>query len=590
MEANEAYDNDIISELNVNQSYNRDSTVRAGIKRPHSAALCHASYLEGEDPLMRPLSAPKRLIEEIHLSSDLNSILASPDDTPVASVKYTDINTEAPKSTLEALVASTSPLMFFPHEFSIETECGDKFGEYAPQVSHNLMSQNVMSDLSYSIDLTSPNTELSTKGEADLNAVNSVSSSKSMTSLDLNDPNLKCPDSHGSQKSVCSDLGLVTDVELESNNTTTIHINEYVQAIRTYAAELCPVDCVILLEHCRPFNCDSLFMKYFRDQYLCPILRVATIQHEARHANEQLNPSEGTSGDQLLQAAVREFDAIDRARRGLCKKVQRHLILLAMSPVNISQLKQSESSYTELGIEDVDLDSLEHPLKNLKMRGVALSVFSPIQSPSLLKLYELVNGVPPLPFYDRRWQTVALSDKLLQADVPERRIVGPLAAAFHAQTEAELSALGNKQLITAKQTFTNGHSNRMLENPHPPQNTTHTIDHSPNNRCNITSTTHNRYPPQEQHLQQQASHSVETAPAYAVNSNPSLVAATDGSCRSNPSSAGGNNSSQYTNGGLSPMASSQVIHFVYFLAILITFFMYMLLFVFHMFSVIVLYI
>ncbi|CAH8847661.1 unnamed protein product [Trichobilharzia szidati] len=607
METNEAYDNDIISELNVNQSFNRESTLRAGIKRPHSAALCHTSFLEGEDPLMRPLSAPKRLIEEIHLSSNLNSILASPDGTPVASVKYTDINTEAPKSTLEALVASTSPLMFFPHEFSIETECGDKFGEFAPEVSHNLMSRNVMSDLSYSIDLTSPNTELSTKGEADLNAVNSVSSSKSMTSLDLNDPNLKCPDSHGSQKSVCSDLGLVTDVGLEGNNTATTHINEYVQAIKTYAAELCPVDCVILLEQCRPFNCDSLFMKYFRDQYLCPILsnlnggpplnadfgrdaytslyslhgycwrkplettilvpdtpiiykilkRVATIQHEARHANEELNPSESTPGDQLLQAAVREFDAIDRARRGLCKKVQRHLILLAMSPVNISQLKQSESSYTELGIEDVNLDSLEYPLKNLKMRGVALSVFSPIRSPSLFKLYELVNGVPPLPFYDRRWQTVALSDKLLQADIPERRIVGPLAAAFHAQTEAELSALEHKQLITAKQTFTNGHSNRMLENSHPPQNTTHTIDHSPNNRGNITGTTHNIYPPQEQHLQQQASYSVETTPAYAVNSNSSLVVATDGSCRSNPSSGGGNSSSQYTNGALSPMASSQ---------------------------------
>ncbi|VDO62154.1 unnamed protein product [Schistosoma curassoni] len=268
----EVYDSEVPSVYDHNQPLNRTSTVRAGVKRPHSAALCYTHCSDGGDPLTRPLSAPKRLIEEMHVSSNLNSILSSPDDTPISSVKFSNTDPDAPKSTLEALVASTSPLTFFPHEFPIDSECDEKFPEFAPQVSHSLMNKNIMNDLSYSVDLTSPNTEFSIKGEVDLNAINSVPSSKSMTSLDLNDPNFKCPNSHGSHKSVYSDLGLISDV-LENNNTSAAtHMNEYVQAIRTYAAELCPVDCVILLEHCRPFNCDSLFMKYFRDQYLCPIL------------------------------------------------------------------------------------------------------------------------------------------------------------------------------------------------------------------------------------------------------------------------------------------------------------------------------
>ncbi|CAH8543280.1 unnamed protein product [Schistosoma bovis] len=598
----EVYDSEVPSVYDHNQPLNRTSTVRAGVKRPHSAALCYTHCSDGGDPLTRPLSAPKRLIEEMHVSSNLNSILSSPDDTPISSVKFSNTDPDAPKSTLEALVASTSPLTFFPHEFPIDSECDEKFPEFAPQVSHSLMNKNIMNDLSYSVDLTSPNTEFSIKGEVDLNAINSVPSSKSMTSLDLNDPNFKCPNSHGSHKSVYSDLGLISDV-LENNNTSAAtHMNEYVQAIRTYAAELCPVDCVILLEHCRPFNCDSLFMKYFRDQYLCPILsnlnggpplnadfgrdvytslyslhgfcwrkpmqtttlmpdtpiiykilkRVATMQHESRHTSDQINPSEGTPGHELLQAAVREFDAIDRARRGLCKKVQRHLILLAMSPVDTSKLWESDSSFIELGDDGSKLNSQE-PLKNLRMRGVALSVFSPIQSPSLLKLYELVNGTPASPFYDRRWQTVALSDKLLESDIPERRIVGPMAAAFHAQTEAELSIIEHKQIFS-KQTLTNGHSNRIIDDSHPPSHTSAlTSDHSLNNRCVVIS--NNKYPVQEQNLQQ-STYCTETS-AYPITSNSSLTIATDGSLRTDSNSCGGNSSSQYTNDGLSPMAVTQ---------------------------------
>ncbi|KAK4471414.1 hypothetical protein MN116_004844 [Schistosoma mekongi] len=594
------YDSEIPPTCDQIQSWDRMTTVRTGIKRPHSAALCYTHYSDTEDPLARPLSAPKRLIKEVHVPSNLNSNLASSDDTLVASVNFSNNNPDAPKSTLEALVASTSPLMFFPHEFSIDSECDDKFPEFVPQVSHGLMNQNIMNDLSFSIDLTSPNTEFSVRGETDLNAINtnSVSSSKSMTSLDLNDPNFKCPDSHGSQKSVYSDLGLITDV-LENNMSAVTHMNEYVQAIRTYAAELCPVDCVILLEHCRPFNCDSIFMKYFRDQYLCPILsnlnggpplnadfgrdaytslyslhgycwrkptqtttlmsdtpiiykilkRVATMQHESRHANDQINPSEGTPGHDLLQAAVREFDAIDRARRGLCRKVQRHLILLAMSPVDLSKLCQSDSPFMESGVDD---PSFLEPLTNLKVRGVALSVFSPVQSPSLLKLYELVNGIPASPFYDRRWQTVALSDKLLQSDIPERRIIGPMAAAFHAQTEAELSILEHKQL--PKEALTNGHSNKILGDSRPPsQSSAHTIDHSPNSRCVVTS--NNKYPVQEQNLQQ-CTYGTEM-PTFPVTSNLSLSVTTDASYHTNPSSVVGNSSSQYTNDGLSPMVVTQ---------------------------------
>ncbi|CAH8517902.1 unnamed protein product [Heterobilharzia americana] len=481
IKGNEACDNEIFPNFDVCQSWDKINTVRAGLKRPHSATLCRAPPSEGEDPLMRPLSAPKRLIEDVNISSNLSGILASDDVTPVASVKFRDINADAPKSTLEALVASTSPLMFFPHEFSMDSDCDDKYVEFAPQVSHNLINQNLLR-------------------ENDLNAINtnSVSSSKSMTSLDLNDPNFKCPDSHGSQKSVYSDLGLITDVLENNNASATTHINEYVQAMRTYAAELCPVDCVILLEHCRPFNCDSLYMKYFRDQYLCPIL-------------SNLNGGPPLNADFGRDAYTSLYSL-----HGYCwRKPIQTTTLVPDTPIIYKILKR--------------VATMQHESRHAN---------------------DQLNPSEASPFYDRRWQTVALSDKLLQSDIPERRIVGPLAAAFHAQTEAELSALEHKQL--SKQTITNGHSNRMLENSHLPLTNTQTINHSPDNRCAVIS--NNRYSIQEQHLQQ-STYSIDST-AYPAISNSSLVVATDGSCRNIPGT-GANNSSQYTNGGLSPMAGPQ---------------------------------
>ncbi|CAI2739036.1 unnamed protein product [Dicrocoelium dendriticum] len=112
--------------------------------------------------------------------------------------------------------------------------------------------------------------------------------------------------------------------------------------------------------------------------------------------------------------------------------------LLAVSPINVNDLYAD----TLKPLEDT---MLKEPLTNLRRRRVALSVFSPVRSPSLLRLYELVNGSSPSLFCDRRWQTVALSVQLLNSDSPERRIVGPLAADSHAQAEAELVLMEQQQ-------------------------------------------------------------------------------------------------------------------------------------------------
>ncbi|VDP92348.1 unnamed protein product [Echinostoma caproni] len=286
-----------------------------------------------------------------------------------------------------------------------------------------------------------------------------------MASLDLGDTNLKNADLQISPKSNLSDLP--SDSILDGPTSLSTQLNAYVEAMRSYAAELCPVDCVIMLERCRPFNCDTSFMKHFREQYLCPILsnlnggpplnadfgrdaytslyslhgfywrkpldfvtwvpdtpiiyrilkQSTTLQHEERHASDRTESVQGTPGHELVQAAVHAFDAIDRVRRGLCRQVQRHLIILAVSPINLDKLLQSESTDAPPHVNGTDHDStvgskLTGPLENLRQRGVALSAFSPVRSPSLLKLYELVNGAPASTFYDRRWQTVALSSKL----------------------------------------------------------------------------------------------------------------------------------------------------------------------------------
>lgn len=125
--------------------------------------------------------------------------------------------------------------------------------------------------------------------------------------------------------------------------------------------------------------------------------RVATMQHDARHKNEHCSSHDGTPVGDFLWTALKQFDAIDRVRRGLCKHVQRHLILLAVSPLNLTNLTECQSNLGALSI--------------IKQRGVTLSVFSPILNPTLLKLYELINGFPATPFHDRQWQTVALSGR-----------------------------------------------------------------------------------------------------------------------------------------------------------------------------------
>ncbi|KAA3678804.1 uncharacterized protein DEA37_0007463 [Paragonimus westermani] len=515
---------------------------RSQLKRPHSA-ISENSILSTEDVLSRPLSAPKRLFE--YACDPIPAIFGNcigfqleTDDISTTSVVEEQEgidSSDPPKSTLEALVASDSPLLFFPTGYSVEATRESAplcdILTRSPDKTRSSAGSYEAGDTNYTLDLeVNQSAFLPADFESDIlnmNSANSVSSSKSLGSVDLGEMNTKGTDSHSiSPKSNLSEMGTSTDTILNGpNNNTSSHLSAFVEAMRSYAAELCPVDCVILVERCRPFNCDTLFMRYFREQYLCPILsnlnggpplnadfgrdaytslyslhgfywrkphpltswvpdtpiiyrilkRITTLQHEERHASEQSDVLVGTSGRELLESANEAFDAIDRARRGLCKQVQRHLLLLSVSPINLTDL------HKEL-VSPVENRPVTGPLTVLRQRGVALSAFSPVRSPSLLQLYELVNGVPPSPFYDRRWQTVALSTRLINSDSPERRVIGPLAADYHAQAEAELTLVEQKQQVLqqhqqpqqllndlshASVSFTNG-SSRVEESPQIP--------------------------------------------------------------------------------------------------------------------------
>ncbi|CAL8098495.1 unnamed protein product [Calicophoron daubneyi] len=488
--------------FDIDQMPSVENQNRMRLKRPHSAIDRSAELSTVDDGSVRPLSAPKRISEEhdsvCDLLADGNTVSFTAED-PTKVVSRPSIS--LPKSTLEALVASNSPLMFFPTGFSADADHKTSqlcdFLSASSEKSHPSPIdgfENCSAD--YNLDLGSNGPDfLTAEVESDAlnaNSSNSVSSSKSLVSLDLNETSLKGVEVRGSPKSNLSDLVVSSDAVTEVSNSAASQLNDFVKAMRSYAAELCPVDCVILVERCRPFNCDTHFMKYFRDQYLRPILsnlnggpplnadfgrdaytslyslhgyywrkplsfttwvpdtpiiyrilkRIESIQNEERHASEHTDATNGTPGHELLEVAVRAFDAIDKARRGLCKQVRRHLILLAVSPISLEELKKED----KLCLSDSESSANMGPLTNLRKRGVALSVFSPVRSESLPQLCELVNGAPSSLFYDRRWQTVVLSAKLLKGDSPDRRIVGPLAAAFHAQAESELALIEQRQL------------------------------------------------------------------------------------------------------------------------------------------------
>lgn len=153
--------------------------------------------------------------------------------------------------------------------------------------------------------------------------------------------------------------------------------------------------------------------------------QLSTLQHDGRHTSDGSNNSlRGIPGNELIEAAVRAFDAIDRVRRGLCRQVQRHLMLLVVSPIDLKELTDPEfvsAAHTNYNVRNAPTNEshVTNPLENLRQRGVALSAFSPIRSPSLLKLFELVNGAPASSFYDRRWLTVALSSMSVFVVLPQ---------------------------------------------------------------------------------------------------------------------------------------------------------------------------
>ncbi|TGZ71863.1 hypothetical protein CRM22_002412 [Opisthorchis felineus] len=506
----------------------RATPIRTKLKRPHSAISGDTNPIQLEETTERPFSAPKRLVGEVcdpisELFVDGSTLSFTTLDSATLVAEGSDVNgAYPPKSTLEALVASNSPLLFFPTGYSLDTDqdavplCDFLSASSAKSRSSPVDSYEA-GENNYTMDPESNNPDyMVTDVGSDIlngNSANSVSSSKSLASVDLCETVPKSSDSQGSPNTTLSEFGVSSKTYLDAPGSITTHLSAFVEAMRSYAAELCPVDCVILMERCRPFNCDTLFMKYFREQYLCPILsnlnggpplnadfgrdaytslyslhgfywrkprqintwvpdtpiiyrilkQIATVKHEERHAtNEHADMFTGTPGHDLLEAAVEAFDAIDRARRGLCKQVQRHLILLTVSPINLAEV------HKEL-VSSSDDCTKSGPLTNLRRRGVALSAFAPVPSATVLQLYEIINGTPPSPFYDRHWQTVALSPKLMDSDSPERRIIGPLAADAHAQAEAELLLTEQRHQKKLMQdqpqidpVLTNGHAHSLV--------------------------------------------------------------------------------------------------------------------------------
>ncbi|KAL7065582.1 hypothetical protein AAHC03_04595 [Spirometra sp. Aus1] len=234
----------------------------------------------------------------------------------------------------------------------------------------------------------------------------------------------------------------------------------FYKTVREYVATLRPVDCVIMVEKCRPFNSKTEHMEYFKNNCLQPILDCLNggppldadfgrdaytslyslhdfdwrhpfpattlakdtpkiyrilqcfdnIRHSEKHAPDGTPEFRGTPADDLMRAALQGFEAIDKVRRGLCPVVFRHLILLALSPVSLGPLKAEAAALSSGAADSKEGDS--GVLAELRKRQVAVSVFSPINLPSLRRLADLVNTLPPKPRKDNRWPTMIFSREL----------------------------------------------------------------------------------------------------------------------------------------------------------------------------------
>lgn len=139
---------------------------------------------------------------------------------------------------------------------------------------------------------------------------------------------------------------------------------------------------------------------------------VNDLHHIERHAPDGRS---GTPAASLIKAALREFDAFDGIRKGLCTKVRRHLIILALSPLILSPLEAEATALAGGGCcssvvgEDDEEEGNGSILTELRRRRVAVSVFSPVNLPSLRRLADLVNTLPPRPRNDSDWHTVIFS-------------------------------------------------------------------------------------------------------------------------------------------------------------------------------------
>ncbi|OON17110.1 hypothetical protein X801_07057, partial [Opisthorchis viverrini] len=239
-----------------------------------------------EETTARPFSAPKRLVEEAcdpisELFVDGSTLSFTTLDSATLVAEESDVNgAYPPKSTLEALVASNSPLLFFPTGYSLDTDqdavplC-DFLSASSAKSRPSPVDSYEAGENNYTVDPELNNPDYMVTDGSDIlngNSANSVSSSRSLASVDLCETVPKSSDSQGSPNTTLSEFGVSSKTYLDAPGSITTHLSAFVEAMRSYAAELCPVDCVILMERCRPFNCDTLFMKYFREQYLCPIL------------------------------------------------------------------------------------------------------------------------------------------------------------------------------------------------------------------------------------------------------------------------------------------------------------------------------
>ncbi|KAL3314807.1 hypothetical protein Ciccas_006577 [Cichlidogyrus casuarinus] len=101
------------------------------------------------------------------------------------------------------------------------------------------------------------------------------------------------------------------------------------------------------------------------------------------------NTGDCIHGGELISAAMDEFSRLERLRKGKCKQVTRHLLVLTCSPISLDD---------------------DQALTALRDKHVNVSVFSPLDLACYAYFFSQVNkDAQAEPIHDKQWKTVLLS-------------------------------------------------------------------------------------------------------------------------------------------------------------------------------------